>query len=500
MESNNIIQNYFSLLDEFIYLYKNIQEIFSINLNDSLKSLNIQKILSSELIKDTILILSQNNYNINKILEPTFLDNNSNLPTSQEKTNNNLFVIYSKKFESLINNRLILNQEKDSNSENIQGHFLQNIERDKIYKIKKNHEVKKLSEFIISTNQKSETFLEMGCGKSYLTDALIKSEKNILYIGIDMNINVITKAKKTYKKNKNIYLLDGFITSENFEEFYSNMVKSILSQNKKLAKNIFLFGLHSCGNLTSNTLKMFIKYDYFKSVAIVGCCLHLLNEYINPETKNSKEFLNYYNNIGKDKNGNFLDNTLIFEKNENIGYPLSEYISNKYKNFYLGRAVRNTAMQNNTENAEYDSELMNKNFYRALLQKFLENNLEEYANIYGLGKIKLDTKNNFCDYVRNYLIDVKKNEKNDNLINKIDIILKNIEEKCNKFYEEYKEYKNYYFALNLIRVKFAKIVEYIVALDRIIYLNEQGIKKCKLIRIFNNHISPRNLLIYAYKD
>ena len=73
-------------------------------------------------------------------------------------------------------------------------------------------------------------------------------------------------------------------------------------------------------------------------------------------------------------------------------------------------------------------------------------------------------------------------------------------DKCNKFYEENKCLSLKHYALNLIRIKFAKIVEYIIALDRIIFLMEKGINNVKLIRIFNNHISPRNLLIFASKD
>ena len=71
MESSQI-DEYKKLLGQFISLYTNIQEIFSINLNDALKSNNYNKLLSSKLIKDTEAILSQYNFDINKILSLTF--------------------------------------------------------------------------------------------------------------------------------------------------------------------------------------------------------------------------------------------------------------------------------------------------------------------------------------------------------------------------------------------------------------------------------------------
>ena len=493
----NQINDYKLLLDKFIHLFKNIQKIFSINLNDAFKSNNYNKIITSQLLQDTENILSLYNYDINKILKlKSFTDLNSN----------NLFIKYVLEYEELINNKIIINTE-DYNEKIIEGNTIQKDNKDKIYKNKKEHEVKKLSEFIKSYQSISncKILFEIGCGKSYLTDALLSTDNNnnLLYIGVDMNKNVIDRAKQIYKNYKNVYLLNSFIKFDNFDKFYNNNIKNILIENNKLNQNMFLFGLHSCGNLTSNTLKIFIKNNYFKSIAIVGCCLNLLNEYINPEAKSSKEFEEFYKGIGYDKNGKFLDSTLLYEINNNennIGYPLSEFIRNNYKNMFLGRGVRNAAMLNSIEYAPFESISTQKNFYRALLQKFLEDNLEEYGNIYGLGKNKYVDKCTFSEYIKDFLIQIQKKEKKEKILKKIDELIKDIENKGNKFYEENKFLSKKHYALNLVRIKFAKIVEYIIALDRIIYLIEQGINNVKLIRIFNNAISPRNLLIYATKD
>ena len=490
---------YEKLIDQFFSLFNDIKEIFSINLNDALKSNNYNKMLSNKFLSDTELILNKYNNDINKILQLKTFQEGENSSNNNQLDSDNLFIKYSLQYEKILENNLIINKEED----NISGHFSQNISKDKIFKNKKDHEIKKLSDFINkSITNDIEVLFEFGCGKSYLTDALLSTDnKNLIYIGVDMNKKVIDKAKKTFEKYKNVHLINGYIDFEKFNEFYEENLKSILSSNNKLNKNIFLFGLHNCGNLTSNTLKIFLQNNYFKSIAIIGCCLNLLNEYINPETKSSKEFTDFYNSIGYDKNNKFLDSSFIYDINDNnIGYPLSDYIKKNYKNIFFGKDIRNAAMLNNIENAPYDSISTHKNFFRALLQKFLEENLNEYANIYGLGKNKYNDKYTFTEYVKDFLIQIKNREKDEKILEKIEKLINDVDIVGNKFYEENNFLLSKHYALNLIRIKFAKIVEYIVALDRVIFLLEKGINNVKLIRIFNNHISPRNLLIYASKD
>ena len=495
----NQIHEYEKLIDQFFSLFNDIKEIFSINLNDALKSKNYNKMLSNKFLSDTELIFNKYNNDINKILQLKTFQEGENSSNNNQLDSDNLFIKYSLQYEKILENNLIINKEED----NISGHFSQNISKDKIFKNKKDHEIKKLSDFINkSITNDIEVLFEFGCGKSYLTDALLSTDnKNLIYIGVDMNKKVIDKAKKTFEKYKNVHLINSYIDFEKFNEFYEENLKSILSSNNKLNKNIFLFGLHNCGNLTSNTLKIFLQNNYFKSIAIIGCCLNLLNEYINPETKSSKEFTDFYNSIGYDKNNKFLDNSFIYDiKDNNIGYPLSDYIKKNYKNIFFGKDIRNAAMLNNIENAPYDSISTHKNFFRALLQKFLEENLNEYANIYGLGKNKYNDKYTFTEYVKDFLIQIKNREKDEKILEKIEKLINDVDIVGNKFYEENKFLLSKHYALNLIRIKFAKIVEYIVALDRVIFLLEKGINNVKLIRIFNNHISPRNLLIYASKD
>ena len=49
----NQIDEYKNLIDQFFSLFNEIKEIFSINLNDSLKSNNYHKMISHQFLKDT---------------------------------------------------------------------------------------------------------------------------------------------------------------------------------------------------------------------------------------------------------------------------------------------------------------------------------------------------------------------------------------------------------------------------------------------------------------
>ena len=214
----NQIHEYEKLIDQFFSLFNDIKEIFSINLNDALKSKNYNKMLSNKFLSDTELILNKYNNDINKILQLKTFQEGENSSNNNQLDSDNLFIKYSLQYEKILENNLIINKEED----NISGHFSQNISKDKIFKNKKDHEIKKLSDFINkSITNDIEVLFEFGCGKSYLTDALLSTDnKNLIYIGVDMNKKVIDKAKKTFEKYKNVHLINSYIDFEKFNESY----------------------------------------------------------------------------------------------------------------------------------------------------------------------------------------------------------------------------------------------------------------------------------------
>ena len=138
----------------------------------------------------------------------------------------------------------------------------------------------------------------------------------------------------------------------------------------------------------SNTIKIFVKENIFVNLAIVSCCLNLLTEYISPQAANSEKFKKYLSNIGYDSKGNFLENTIRFHYDEEeVGYPLSNYILTNFYDVFFTRATRNSAMQKNCNVEPIDSINHKKIVYRALLQAFFEKFLPKLSNPYGFGKI-----------------------------------------------------------------------------------------------------------------
>lgn len=69
-----------------------------------------------------------------------------------------------------------------------------------------------------------------------------------------------------------------------------------------------LSGLHTCGNLASSCLQIFVENKCIHSLCNVGCCYHLLGE----------EF----------RGDEFFDNRKVREMATDFGFPMSNYLKN----------------------------------------------------------------------------------------------------------------------------------------------------------------------------
>ena len=483
MESEvNVYDTYKELLDKMISLYKQLHYLFLINLNDIFKSHHLNTLINDKLFQDTLTFISQYNFDLHYILN-TLSHNNNNEYTIN---NNNAYINLSHQFETLINDPLI---EQHTNTTHHQ----------KRPTSKKNYEVSAFTSFLSSINISCSTIIEMGCGKAYLTPSLLNTNKDCLYIGIDMKEHLITKQPKHIHNNKNAYVLYGNITSLNFNSFYNEHIHPIVQLHNKNETNMFLIGLHCCGNLTSNSLKIFTSVPQFTHLAIVSCCLNLLKEYISPQAKESEVFKRYYANIGYDSKGSFLEQTLTFEYNEHeIGYPLSKYMKEKYNEMFLSRTARNTAMQTNNVKESVTSLSYKKLLYRALLQVFFERYVNELSMRYGYAKVDVGNEETFRSYLVKALDDVEM-KCEDNVKEKVHEVKAKIDDVLTEFMDAYMKYDKYLWTISFMHMRFSKLVEYIIALDRVLYLIENGVKEVKLVRIFNDMLSTRNILIYARK-
>jgi len=494
---------------KFTRFLKNLVEFyskFSHLLINSLNDVFLEEIFcylkDDKLILDTIELLKLSDFNIENIISHQFLTNN----LTKEQTESNIYYSMTCTYEELITSKLIKKFDAKKSAEKPKNNY-------KIKK-KKSYEVENLSHFMIKKLEKNDikSILELGCGKSYLTNNILIKNEDIIYVGIDKKEELIKQP--LIKKNKNIILMNYFIEHYNFKKFYEENLKDyIRTDNKNL-----LFGLHSCGNLTSDCLKIYKENDCFSHLIIVGCCLNLLKEYVNKNAVNSNLFNLYFKNIGFDKKNKFLEETLIYEDDYNqIGFPLSKEIKTQYSdNFFLGRTVRNAAMQSPPKPQDIHITISNNDNYkkllfRAILQAFLDKYLPQLKHYYGFGKVVLGKSNgdilsDFNNYLLSMLNILKDNFTKNALLfkNSEDILFLLDRERINSiinseeyslFFDRVLKLQNYLWALYVLRMKFARIIELIVAVDRIVFLYESGINKNKLIEIFDQSVSVRNFLI-----
>lgn len=693
-------EKYKRILDGLFEILSEINHILIINTNEIFLDDILNKLKKDPLIIDTIKLLKLTNFDLSKVSysneffedienhnknisskNQTEVTNNnsihiniSNLNNISENNNNNTnnkeheyiniksntYCVLAKKLERILNEiQLISNNYSEKAKEIMEKEALEKQEQKKIkipkipknekekkqkMKNKKSYEVDVLSKYMIDIFSENgiKNVIEMGCGKSYLTNNILIND-DMVYFGIDKKDHLIEKSE--LKSKKNIFLINEIVHYENFDGIYQEQIKgklisnsvveetnknnnnnfininndkangnietyndnnqnlknensftetknnqnnnsnnknkivynliNNLENNKKNTRNkIMLFGLHSCGNLTSDSIKIFVKNSVLTHLVIVGCCLNLLVEYVSPEVKSCIFFKEYFASIGYDNKGTFLENTLSSDWDfRKIGYPLCEYITTRYKHVFLGRPLRNIAMQNipktedNLINARKNFKYKNL-LFRTMLQKFFEDFLLELKFIYGYGKLQLALNDSFSLYIKNCLLRIEKmidesdlkikevdnallkmkvvdlrrrikfipeenvfkvnnnneiknfncsnknnnedkiedkmikeNEKNNFVVNESESDFIKDEDKINieSFHEKFLEYENVLWSFYAIRIKFAKIIEYIIALDRIIFLKENNVENVELVKIFDDNKSARNLLIYASK-
>uniref|UniRef100_A0A8D0FRN4 Methyltransferase like 25 n=1 Tax=Strix occidentalis caurina TaxID=311401 RepID=A0A8D0FRN4_STROC len=245
------------------------------------------------------------------------------------------------------------------------------------------------------------------------------------------------KAKASKSSESNLYFpLTSCITAETE---LSDIITDL--------EDCMMVGLHTCGDLAANTLRIFTAKPEIKAVCSVGCCYHLLSE----QFENQEEC-----------------------PEEVWGFPMCQYL--KDMGWCCGRNARMSACLLPTESL----------FYRAVLQVIIE-------EIYGVTKSDrhvgktFSKSSSFIDYVRKSL---KKLELDDSEVNSCIM----------DYYEKYKHRMNELEAFNMLKVVLAPCIEVLILLDRLCYLKEQdNIAWSGLVKLFDPVKSPRCYAVIALK-
>ncbi|XP_074758882.1 putative methyltransferase-like protein 25 isoform X2 [Athene noctua] len=223
-------------------------------------------------------------------------------------------------------------------------------------------------------------------------------------------------------------------------------------------KDCMMVGLHTCGDLAANTLRIFTAKPEIKAVCSVGCCYHLLSE----QFENQEECLE-----------------------EVWGFPMCQYL--KDMGWCCGRNARMSACLALERVAVGQMLPTESLFYRAVLQVIIE-------EIYGVTKSDrhvgktFSKSSSFTDYVRKSL---KKLELDDSELPDSCIM---------DYYEKYKHRMNELEAFNMLKVVLAPCIEVLILLDRLCYLKEQdNIAWSGLVKLFDPVKSPRCYAVIALK-
>ncbi|XP_063252472.1 probable methyltransferase-like protein 25 isoform X2 [Prinia subflava] len=246
-----------------------------------------------------------------------------------------------------------------------------------------------------------------------------------------------TKARKSSESNL-YFPLTSCITAE-------TELNDIITD----LEDCMMVGLHTCGDLAANTLRIFTAKPEIKAVCSVGCCYHLLSE----QFENQEEC-----------------------HDQVWGFPMCQYL--KDKGWCCGRNARMSACLLPTESL----------FYRAVLQVIIE-------EVYGVTKSDrhvgktFSKSSSFIDYVRRSL---KKLELDDSKLPDSCIM---------DYYEKYKHRMNELEAFNMLKVVLAPCIEVLILLDRLCYLKEQeNIAWSGLVKLFDPVKSPRCYAVIALKN
>lgn len=331
---------------------------------------------------------------------------------------------------------------------------------------KKSHEVEILSSIAATLKHISNSthVIDVGDGKGYLS-SMLALQHSIPVLGIDSSPTNTKGANKRagnlQKAWKNIMKFptkslpakceDNFTDNQLYKQVTLYVDEEV--DLKDLVSTVFeekcdqcgLTGLHTCGDLSPTSIRIYNKHAYIKTLCNVGCCYHLLTE--------------------------------------SNGFPMSDYL--KTKNFTLGRQARMLASQS-VDRILSNKQTENKSiFYRAIFQVLIEKHQPHLAGSQ-TGRLKKDC-NTFLDYVRfaakriNAAFDLSEQQ-----IYDVFLEFESREVELNVFY--------------LLRAFLAQVVESVILLDRLLFLLEQGYSGSYLVQLFNRVLSPRCYGLISVKD
>uniref|UniRef100_A0A8C5EDK1 Methyltransferase domain-containing protein n=1 Tax=Gouania willdenowi TaxID=441366 RepID=A0A8C5EDK1_GOUWI len=261
--------------------------------------------------------------------------------------------------------------------------------------------------------------------------------------------NLERKARNRSDGSKALFSpLTSFITAE-------TELREIITE----LEDAVMVGLHTCGDLASNTLRMFVAKPELVAVCSVGCCYHLLSEEFLPE---KQDLLS------------------------SCGFPLSQSLRDQ--SWFCGRNARMSACLALERVSVGQGIQMESLFYRAVLHVILRDHYSSFKSEKRVGNVYSKTKS-FVDYVRRALrrLELDEAKLSDNDIQ--------------RYHDTYRERMDEMHAFNMLKVSLAPCIEGLILLDRLCFLKEQeNVSFSALVQLFDPLLSPRCYAVVGLKS
>jgi len=325
---------------------------------------------------------------------------------------------------------------------------------------KKLAEVKAGARYInhICQTQSIARVIDIGSGQGYLSLTLAAA-CGLKVLAIDGSASQIQGSKAAaqqtgLKEDQNVTHLVRYVTGT--DELAEEI--STWAQGEKC----LLTGLHACGSLSEHMLRLCTSVPEISYAAVVGCCFN----HINPLSASHPN-----------------------------GFPISAFMRENKLKLSASALVTGCQAPTNWPPQPPNSVFGRKAFYRAVLEKLLydkqvlvqgqQQQQQQQRPVWG---IRTGDLASFHAYTSRALSSL-------NLVLGKDITGEEIAE----YERRFEARKGEIAVLQTLSVLLCRVVESVIAMDRVMFLRERGMGEVDVVPVFEYKESPRNLMVVARK-
>jgi len=356
-------------------------------------------------------------------------------------------------FESFLSSQP--EEEEDQDQEDFRG-----------VSLKKKHEIKKFADFIERKISRGKTVVDVGSGLGYLGEELCRRGFRVL--GLEASLSNVAGAERRRSK----------ISGHQFEtrQLRVDSGQDCRDSLRSLAPDdSCLVGLHCCGDLTCDLLKIFSESEKCSSLMVVSCCYHKMRY------KPSQALP-----------VNFPLSTKVGSSIAKFPelHPKSSMQLDGFFNVFMLRVAAQQTIESWLGQSEAEhGEHMNNLGFRACLEKVVSN-----LNIKLTKKKRRSLPANVNENITSYTQAV---------LSRYDLESVDKEKLQTEMLNCYREHSLDFPLFELLtglQFLVQAVIENLLTLDRLFYLQELcGSSESGICQIFEPTISPRNKVIYVTK-